>query len=243
MAVKRSRSASRVLAVLDAVAAHQPVGVSALAKLLDADKSATQRALMTLADDGWIRPLPRAQWELTPRLLAMSRLPHSLQDLRRRARAVLGSLRDAIGETAFLIAPDTDRFVIVEAMESDQWLRMVPPLGMIVPVRGSATGRAVLAFCDAERQAELLGGAPDPGLCAELAIVRTRGHAISEGEIDPGSVSFAAPVFDGDGTPIGAIVLSGPRLRITPDRDARIGALVAEAAARLSTAGPSAARS
>ena len=55
MSVKRSQSAARVLAVLECIARHQPIGVSELARLLQADKSAVQRAVMTLADDGWIR--------------------------------------------------------------------------------------------------------------------------------------------------------------------------------------------
>ena len=58
MAVKRSQSASRVLSVLELIASRQPIGVSALAKLLDEDKSAVQRAIMTLADAGWIRIAP-----------------------------------------------------------------------------------------------------------------------------------------------------------------------------------------
>lgn len=53
-----------------------------------------------------------------------------------------------------------------------------------------------------------------------------------------GSVSLAAPIFDGP--PVGAIVVAGPRERITPERRSRIGALVARAAHSLSRgqAGP-----
>jgi hypothetical protein len=42
MSIKRVRSASRVLAVLEAVAEHQPIGVGALARLLD-DRGYAQR--------------------------------------------------------------------------------------------------------------------------------------------------------------------------------------------------------
>ena len=67
MTVKRSRSGSRVLAVLEAIARHQPVGVSTLARELATDKSAVQRAIMTLADSGWIHPAARSptRWQLT----------------------------------------------------------------------------------------------------------------------------------------------------------------------------------
>ena len=72
MPVKRSQSASRVLAVLEGIARHQPIGVSDLARLLDADKSAVQRAIMTLADEGWIHSASGSpsKWQLTAHILA-----------------------------------------------------------------------------------------------------------------------------------------------------------------------------
>ncbi len=96
MAVKRSQSASRVLSVVELLAEHQPLGVSALAKLLDDDRSAVQRAVLTLADAGWVRAArePPMRWELTPRLFAIARLPDSTNAMRRRARGVLEGLRD-----------------------------------------------------------------------------------------------------------------------------------------------------
>ena len=67
MPAKRSHSAARVLTLLETVAEHQPIGVRALAKLLDEDKSAVHRGLVTLADSGWIRMTgePPVGWELT----------------------------------------------------------------------------------------------------------------------------------------------------------------------------------
>ena len=64
MAVKTSNAATRVLAVIDLVAEHQPVRISELAKLLDEDRSAIQRAVATIAEAGWIRPAADApsQW-------------------------------------------------------------------------------------------------------------------------------------------------------------------------------------
>jgi DNA-binding IclR family transcriptional regulator len=128
MAVKRSSSAARVLSVFEHIAAEQPIGVSAIARALDADKSAVQRDLMTLADAGWIRVaagLP-AQWELTPHVLTFARPPHSTDSLRQRARPALERLRGETGETAYLTVPDGDRFVVLDALESQQMLRMVP---------------------------------------------------------------------------------------------------------------------
>ena len=62
MAVKRNLSAGRMLAVFETIARAQPVGVSALARELGADKSAVQRDLMTLADAGWIAGCDAYGW-------------------------------------------------------------------------------------------------------------------------------------------------------------------------------------
>ena len=166
MAVKRSQSASRVLAVLEGIARHQPVGVSELSRLLGADKSAVQRAIMTLADDGWIRAAPGTptRWQLTAHILAVAHMGRSINDLRQRTRSTLEALRDESGETVLLTVPDLRNFVVIEALESRQLLRTVPHIGLIVPVHGSATSRAVLPYMSSEQQKEMLGASPDLAL-------------------------------------------------------------------------------
>lgn len=220
MAVKRSHSAARMLMVFEAVARAQPIGVSALARELGADKSAVQRDLMTLADAGWIAPAPigSGQWELTPHVLTLARPPHSSHALRQRARPVMERLREQSGETVYLTVPHGGRFVVLDALESPHMLRMVPPVGMLVPNQGSATAQIF--------RAHLPDGA-DPALLA-------RGYAVNDGDVVPGSVTLAAALLDTAGLPVGAVVVTGPSDRITPDRRDVIGRQVREAAALLS---------
>src|SRR5579859_894639 len=111
VSVKRSQSATRVLAVLEMIARHQPIGVSELARLLEADKSAVQRGVMTLADEGWVHALPDAptRWQLTGHIHVVAHLAHSRSDLRQRARGVLEALRNETGESIALTTPDVGR--------------------------------------------------------------------------------------------------------------------------------------
>jgi IclR family acetate operon transcriptional repressor len=238
--VKRSQSAARVLSVLELIASRQPIGASALAKLLDEDKSAVQRALMTLADAGWIRvaPEPPTRWELTAHVFTIAHLPHSGEDLRRRARRALEALRDETGETVFLAIPDVARFVVIEVAESRHALRMALRNGEIVPVRESATGRAVLPYLSRERQAAMLGGSPATADLDAFAATRERGYGLSVGDVMQGSTNLAAPIFDSDGQPFASVGVSGPSDRITPERHAEIGARLAETARSLSRAAP-----
>ena len=240
MAVKRSQSASRVLAVLESIARHQPVGVSALARQLGADKSAVQRAIMTLADEGWIRVAPGTptKWQLTAHILAVAHMGHSSNDLRQRAHATLEALRDETGETVLLAVPDVHHFVIIDAIESRQLLRTVPHIGLTVPARGSATSRAVLPHMTNAQQIAFLGEPPDATLMADFSATLKRGYSISDGDVVAGSTNVAAPILEIDGRPAGAVVISGPSERLNPKIHARIGAMVAQAARNLSRSVP-----
>ncbi|MFT3929177.1 MAG: IclR family transcriptional regulator [Spongiibacteraceae bacterium] len=238
MAVKRSHSGSRILAVFDAVAANQPIGVSALARLLDDDKSAIQRALMTLADEGWIRASsePPTRWEVTAHILALAYAAYGSDDLRRRARPVLERLRDETGETVLLVVPDIHNFVIADVVESRQVLRMVPHVGDLVTARNTATGRAMLPFMSDEQQLAMLGEAVDETLLAGFETTRAYGYAVSEGEINAAATNIAAPIFDVAKQAVAAIVVCGPRERFDASLHASVGRQLINAAQELCTA-------
>jgi len=128
MAVKRNQSVLRALRVLDLIAEHQPVSVSALAEQLDEDRSAVNRMVVTLADAGWIRVAPDAgkQWELTAHLFSIANLPRSDDELRRRARNVLDRLCDEFGETVFLAVPAHRGLVVLDEEQQRQLLGRPP---------------------------------------------------------------------------------------------------------------------
>lgn len=235
MAVKRSQSATRMLAVFEAIARGQPIGVSALARRLDADKSAVQRDLMTLADAGWIRTLGGSggQWELSPHVLTLARPPHSVDNLRLRAAPILEHLRKETGETAYLAVQDGDHFVVLGAAESHHLLRMVPAVGLVIPMRGSATARAVLPFLPEEEQARLLGALPEVALREEFAQTRSRGYAVNDEEVVSGAVAMASAILDSGGKPLGTLVLTAPAERLPPDRREGIGLMLRDGARRL----------
>jgi DNA-binding IclR family transcriptional regulator len=239
MTVKRSRSGSRVLAVLETIARHQPVGVSTLARELATDKSAVQRAIMTLADSGWIHPAAGSptRWQLTARILAVAHLGHSGNDLRQRARSTLESLRDECGETVLLTVQDMLGFVVIEAIESRHMLRTVPHIGMAVPTRGSATARAMMPYMTEERQIQLLGKPPDARLLEEFAITRKRGFSVSDGEVSTGATTIAAAILEVDGRPSAAVAVSAPSGRMPASTHVKIGAMVCKAARKLSHGG------
>ncbi len=239
MAVKGSSTGARVLEVFEAVAEHQPVGVAALSRMLGIDKSAVQRALVTLAEQGWIqaRDDPTTRWETTPRILNIAHGSRAKADLRQRIQSVLEQLALRTGETAIFNEPSGSHLVVSQVAESQQPLRMAPRIGALVPARDSATGRVLLPFLSPDRQTELLGEPPDADFRALLDACRSAGYAASS-EVNAPAMTIAAPVFEVAGRPIGVVAISGPAERMPSDSHARLAELVREAAARLSDGSP-----
>lgn len=239
MAVKGSSTAARVLTVLEAIAAHQPIGVAALARMMSEDKSAVQRAIVTLADQGWIKASnePVVRWILTPRILAVAHSSQNKDDFQHRAQLVLDQLAAQSGETAIYTSFEGRNLVLTLTAESGQALRMVPHTGALVPVEISATGRAIMSWMSPERIKDLLGEAADEALLAQLGQFRAQGYGVSS-EVSQRAMTLASAVFEVDGRPIGGVGITGPVERMTPDALPRLGRMVSQAARLLSRGEP-----
>lgn len=236
MAVKPLQTLARALDVIEAVAAHQPVGVAELARATGEDKSALQRVLVTLHASGWIRPAPGGaptRWELTTRPLVVAAQARRRDGLLARARPVLEALRDATGETAILAVPDSGRIVAVDVAESPELVRTAPRVGLLFPPATSAAGLALCAAAP-EEDWDLADLDPDDAVFRrELADTRNRGWSLNAGAVDSSATSVGAAVRDADGRPVAALVVSGPSGRFGAEVYTRAGTLTVAAAHRL----------
>jgi IclR family transcriptional regulator, acetate operon repressor len=236
MSVKPNQSALRVLEALEKIAEFQPIGITDLTRCMQEDISAIQRALATLAHKDWIRAAPGkpTRWELTARIHALAQIAHGTHDLRDRARPALQRLRDATGETVTLNVLDRNGFVVLDVAESQHALRVVLEVGASVPSLHSATGRAILPYMSRARQTEFLGAVPDAAELKEYAATIKRGYSISRSIVVSGFTNVAAPIFEADGLPVAAILVSGPCDRLSVEDQRRVGALISAEATRLS---------
>ena len=236
MPVKPSQSGSRILAALEKIAEHQPIGVSDLARLLEDNIAATQRAIATLAGDGWIKTASGSptRWELTAHIHTVAQHAYGSNDLRRRARSVLEELRRDTGESVLLNVPEGGKFVVIDVLESPHYLRTAPPVGLIVPSVWSATARALLPFMTLEQQREYIGKPADEAMLQDFIETGKRGYVISQGDVIQGSTNIAAPIFELDGRPIGAVLISAPTDRTASREYERLGAMVMTTGRRLS---------
>ncbi len=236
MAVKPSQSGARILSALAKIAKHQPIGVSELARSLEANLAATQRAIATLAEEGWIRTATGkpTRWEVTAQIHICAQHALGTHDLRRRARGALEDLARATGESVLLNVPNDGKFIVIDVVESTHYVRSAPPIGLEIPARASATAWAILPYMSPPQQQLYLGEAPDRALLKQYSQTLAQGYAVSRGDVFASSTNVAAPIFEVDGQPIGAILISLPNDRAGPKQERRLGQLAQQTAHRLS---------
>jgi IclR family acetate operon transcriptional repressor len=240
------KSVTRSLRMLEAVAQHQPVTVGELTKLFGLPKSTVQRTLVSLAEAGWLRANRKdtTRWEIGARVLAVR--PAALQgsSLYAAAREPMVRLRDTVNETIHLCVPDAPQcMVVVDRVDCDHAVRTYHAIGDTSPLHATATGHAVLAHLPEADIDELVtrglesysdSTPTDPAeLRTELRRVRKDGYAVNRNQYLPGVCAIAAPVLDGDGSPLAAVAVSLPDSRFSPDRLPELGRLVADTAAEI----------
>jgi IclR family acetate operon transcriptional repressor len=156
--------------------------------------------------------------------------------LRERARATLEALRDETDETIILNVAENGQVIVLDVAESSQLIRAAPKIGLVVSATDTAAGQAILAnLPDAEVPKYLGGVAPDAGLRASLAEVRSRTWALNIGAVYPDARAVGAAILDANHEAIASITVSGPADRMPPALQDALGPVVAAAARRLST--------
>ena len=220
MPVKEIQSVRNACALLETVAAHQPVGVRELARLTSIDKSAVHRVAVTLQATGWLEQIPDGRWRVSADLTVLARRAGE-ESLVARLRPVLGELRDATAETVLLVAVEHDRLRVLDKAESPHALK-ISPSSNYLPLRNSSAARAVAPFLPAD-ELEALRTA-DPSIDdATIEEVRARGWAINDREIVGDARVVGAPVRRADGIAIAAVIIVAPTSRAALDTMHAIG--------------------
>lgn len=219
----------RVVQVLDALGGSvDGLGVSDVARALRVHRSTASRLLGTLAADGMVERDPVTQrYRLGARMVGLAATAVARLPVVSQARPELEQLSAATAETVNLAIRDRFHVVYVDQVTPAQTVVMASWVGRRSPVHASSSGKVLLAWGDARTRQALLRRRlealtertiTDPeALRRVLDDVRRRGYASSDGELEQGLVTIAAPVLD-DGGVVAAVSISGPSYRL-PSRD------------------------
>jgi DNA-binding IclR family transcriptional regulator len=146
------------------------------------------------------------------------------------------------GETVSLAVPRRLELVYVEQIQAAH-VMAADWLGRAVPLHGTSTGKALLAWLPANELEKLLSEPlasfteatiTDPArLGEELDEVRRLGYAVSRGELEPSLWGVSSAVLDGGRRPIAVVSVWGAERRVLDHGVRELGEATAATAAAL----------
>jgi DNA-binding IclR family transcriptional regulator len=224
------RSVDRAVDVLEALSrSRTALTLAQLAAAVQAPKSTTLNIVRTLVQRRLLEFDASAKSYRMGYLLAgLSNDVRDGLDLRTVAKPHLDRLALETRELVFLALLDGHEIVFVEKIESSQPIRYVAVanVGTRRPLHCTAGGKLALALqppAYLERYIKDVGLrrytphtiTSPAALRRELAAIRRRGCAVSNGEFIEDLTGLAVPVAPSAGTPpLGALVVAGPTFRV-----------------------------
>lgn len=244
-ATGHAQALARGLALLEALAATDTgATLTALADAQQLPLPTAHRLLAALEHAGFVRQDVHGVWTVGVRALRVGAAFLEQRNLAVEAVPQLKRLMEQAGETANLAVISGDEAVFIAQVQCRELMRMNVKLGASAPLHASGVGKAILAALDAVDAKALLDRTgltrltehtitDAAALAGELATIRMRGYAIDDEEHALGLRCVAAPVYDENTLVWAAVSLAGPTSRITRERVEALGALVTDAARKL----------
>lgn len=218
-----TRTVSRALAILDAFDRdHLSLTLQEISDRVGMAKATTFRLVNTLERDGYLVRKQNHRYCLSLKLVRLAGLVEDTMTVREAARSVMLELSRQTGETITLSSRAHDERIVIDVVETPSPLMAVARPGERIPLLYGAAGRMLLAHMSDRERADLfastdaLGGQDVDALEAELARLRSAGHAVSHGQRVPGLSAISVPIFDHSGSALHCLALSGPSVRVDP---------------------------
>ncbi|MDK3075772.1 IclR family transcriptional regulator [Sedimentitalea sp. JM2-8] len=240
------QSLDRALEVLDTIALANGLSLTELANRLDQSPATMYRVLSTLEAREFVEIDPLNQtWHIGPMAFRLGSAFLRRSSVAERSRPAMRALMTASGETSNLGVQKQGDVMFIGQVETHETIRAFFPPGTLSPMPASGIGKALLSRLSDDALDRFLKSYPmvrftektimEPeALKAELSAIRNRGYAFDDEEKTLGMRCVAAPILNIYGEAVAGLSLSGPTLRMPPDRIAALGTLVKDAADKVS---------
>jgi IclR family acetate operon transcriptional repressor len=228
--------------VTEVVHAPDAVTFTELAAATGLAKSTTSRLLLALERSGLVRRDDDGRFSPGEVFIRYAWRGDAQAGLIELARPFLDRLGAATGETVNLGIAHGDQVEQIAQVDSRYLIGGTNWLGRPVPLHCAALGKVLLAFGGATLPPGRLAARTPQSITsraaleADLRLVRERGYAVTDGELEPGLVAVAAPVFRDGAVVVAALSVSAPASRLGPGLIEPTAARCAAAAAGLSAA-------
>lgn len=243
------KSADRALAILELMTRReQPLTFSEIAQALHYPRSSLHGLLQTLVERGWA-DFDEAGHTFTVgiRALEAGNVYTRCLGLVDRALPLMEGVRNAVDETVQLAVLDGLHNVYIAKVDGRQTLTLASEVGRRLPAYATGVGKVLLAGLGQPELEKRLDTAKlkavtsntitdKQRLLSHLAEVRRRGFGVDNEEYTIGIRCIAVPVYDYGRRTVAAMSVSVPAIRFTPTHRQQAHGLLADAAARLSSA-------
>jgi DNA-binding IclR family transcriptional regulator len=229
------QSLTRGLEALDYLRANTgPVRLTEVAAALGVDKSNAAHVLKTLVAASYAEQDERRRYAATPKATRGQRRQHSLEAIvavKEAWRPTLNRLVATTGECAHLAVLVGAHVWYIDKVDSALPLKVDHPIGSLAPLHCTALGKAFLAFGRVDPPPELVAFTPQTlttkhALAEDLTRIRRWGYAVDNEEFTAGIRCVARPIYDESGFMIAAVGVSGPSVRVNPERLVELGGIV-----------------
>jgi len=237
------KSLVRALSILVALAeCGEGLTLAALSKRLGLPPSTAHRLLTTLQRQRFVRfDSTSMSWRIGVQAFTVGSAFAQSSDIVALTKPYMRRLMEQTGETVNLYVLSGEGAICMAQVQSPQMIRAISRPGGALRMHRSAAGKAMLAHMPKDQFADIVmkHGLPRATqntivsmrkLEAELAKTRERGFAIDNEEFVLGLRCVAAPLLDERGMAHAALSVAGPKARMTDERLAALGKLVAAAA-------------
>ena len=205
------------------------------------------RYLKILKDRGFLTSMPNTGFTLGPRVVEMDYLLRKSDNLILSGAAYLRKLTARYECTALLVRWYGDKILCVDSASSSKDAISSYPRGRPMPLTRGAIGRSIVAFLPRRNLVPLItrtldewqtAGAGDTidAVLDLLKSIRKTGYAVAHGEVTPGVIGFAAPIFDAGQSPIASFSVTIAQEKVRDPVAEEIGREVRAAAHEISSA-------
>lgn len=239
-------SLEKVLSVLDVFTEdHLTWTPDEMIETLGFPRPTLYRYLKILKESGLLASAPGAGYTLGPRVVEMDYLMRKSDRLVIYGAAHLRALAGAHPCSSFIVRWYGHGLLCIASERSDPLAHTSYPRGRPMPMARGAISRAIMAWLPRrqlvpmieERMADFIAlglGSTVPEVLETMKSVRRTGYAVAKGEVTPGVVGIAAPIFDGGTAPVAALCVTTAAGHMMPDHIAELGQNIAARAGQLS---------
>ncbi|MGO0062363.1 IclR family transcriptional regulator [Brevibacillus fluminis] len=234
------RAVERALDIMLCFTDATELSLSEIAKRISLHKSTVHRLLASLESKGFVlRDSQTDKYRLGFRVWELSaNLTHS-DDPATILLPEMERLREGLGETISLYVRDGLERIRIQAVQSNQAIRRVAPIGARMPLAVGASSKVLVAFDEPTVLESVLADPNWPetvnrqGYQEQLAEILKLGYAMSVEERELGAAAISAPIFNRNGKLVAAVAVSGPSNRMTTEVMKQFAEPIMEAAKRM----------